>query len=173
MKLPLAFFFTGLILIGVGLALVFASLGLQSGLAGIALFLFGLFTVIASLVAYAFRKPTRKELANQSPGSFQSLRFITWHFRPVGLVILGIAAIGALLLENWVVPPLPGNREPQRHLLAGVMFAILFFVAVSFRKIRNLIFYTGQIARPKRGTRADRSGKENKRGRGSISRRQP
>jgi len=181
MKLSLALCITGLSLIGVGLALVFASMGggvfLQASVAGIALFLLGLFTVIASVVAYAVRRPTPEELASQKPGKYG-----TWHFRPIGLLIVGIEMVGALLLGDWVERELPVIKDaldwvvrnvfglkPRPYVVAGCICVILALVSVSFRRIRNLIFYTGQLPAANAGDKGGQEQKKNKRGRGESA----
>jgi hypothetical protein len=144
MRLVLVLVIAGLALTLLGFALLFGSMGggvpVEAGFAGLVLIILGPLAVVGGLVAYALQRPTAKELAQQKAGDYR-----TWHFRPVGLLLLILALAGFVALANWAEQYLPGINAGRRPL-SGYVFGLLCLALLSFRKIRNLVFYTGEIS---------------------------
>jgi hypothetical protein len=82
-------------------------------------------------------RPTAQELARQKDGDIRTL-----YFRPVGLLIFVIGLGGFIALGFWLNQFVPGIFAGRRSPLACI-FALVMLALLSFRKVRNLVFYTG------------------------------
>jgi uncharacterized membrane-anchored protein len=157
MRLFLALLIAGLMLTLLGFAILFGSMGggipIEAGFAGLALIILGPLTVVGGLVAYALQRPTAKELASQKANDYR-----TWHFRPVGLLILVVALGGFVALANWAEQYIPSINSGRRPVSCYV-FGLVCLALLSFRKVRNLVFYTGQIPEAKEADKAGGSSK--------------
>jgi uncharacterized membrane-anchored protein len=154
MRLFLTLIILGLGLTLLGFVILFGSIGgglpIEVAFAGLALgVILGPITFISGFVVYAFRRPTPNELASQKADDYR-----TWHFQPAGLLILVIGLAAFVVLGNWAeqyVPHINSGRRP----LSGYIFGLVCLALLSFRKVRNLIFYTGEI--PKAEPAEDKS----------------
>jgi hypothetical protein len=162
MKTFLLLVFGGLCLTAVGFALLLAAMGnsrtLEAAYLGFPLIILGPLLFISGLVVYALRRPTAGELASQKLNDQ-----CTWHFRPLGLAILGICVVLVVIAGNWAEQYIPGIASGRRPL-AGYVFALLWLGLLSFRRVRDLLFYTGQCpgretsGTPGKATPADQGG---------------
>jgi uncharacterized membrane-anchored protein len=152
MRLFLALVIAGLLLTLLGFVFLFGSVGggmpIDAGFAGLVLIVLGPLTVVGGLVAYALRRPTAKDLASQKANDYR-----TWHFRPVGLLLLVLALGGFVALANWAEQYIPGINTGRRPL-SGYVFGLVCLALLSFRKVRNLVFYTAEIPKAKETDKA-------------------
>ncbi len=150
MRLFLTLILVGLGLTLLGFAMMFGAMGgavpIEAAFAGLAFgALIGPLTFISGFVVYVMRRPTTKELASQKSDDYR-----TWHFRPVGLLILAIGLVAFVALGNWAEQSIPGINSGRRPL-SGYIFALVCLALLSFRKVRNLIFYTDETPKQKAG----------------------
>jgi hypothetical protein len=82
---------------------------------------------------------TTHELAKQSASDIR-----TWHFRPVGLVIILLVLLLVVMGDIWAEHLVPVLRMPggwRRVSPFGYFFALLFCVLMGFRRVRDFCFY--------------------------------
>lgn len=130
---------------GGGVPIEFASAGAALGL------ILGPLTFISGLVVYALRRPTSKDLASQKAGDYR-----TWHFRPVGLLILVIAVAGFAAVGIWAEQYLPGINAGPRPVW-GYVVGVVCLALLSIRQVRNLVFYTAEMPEAKEVDKADKA----------------
>jgi hypothetical protein len=156
MKTFLVLVVAGLGLTLLGFAALFGSLGgalpRQLAFVGFPLIIIGPLTFVGGLVVYALRRPTPEELASQELDNYG-----TWHFRPAGLLLLGLAMGAFIVAAKWAEQYLPwinaGRPTPSSYV-----FAILLLLLLSFRKTRDLVFYTGERIDTRESTKAGNAG---------------
>lgn len=136
-KLSLSLSISGVVATLAGFALLFGSFSgtfpTSFAMVGFALIIFGPLTLVAGLIAYALRKPTAKELAQHNPDEIG-----TWHFRPMGLLLVVVVMTISVIIGTWV------ERELGTHWrrpISGYGIAILVVCLMMFRQVRDLVFY--------------------------------
>lgn len=109
---------------------------------------------LAGCVLYALRPPTRQEIAAQKSWDCR-----TWHFRPAGLLIF-VVLVGALVvIGNWAEQYIPGINSGRRPV-SGYFFGLLCLSLLSFRRIRDFVFFTGEDPAPRKSGGAPEHGKK-------------
>jgi hypothetical protein len=146
MKLALGLVIAGVLVTLLGFAILIGSLdgaiSMETGFAGFPMIILGPLTIVGGLMVHAFRRPTAQELASQKARDYR-----TWQFRPVGLVIFLTALGGFVALGLWIERYVPGftkRSRPGGSSPAGFLFGLVIVSLLSFRRIRNTIFYTKQ-----------------------------
>lgn len=136
-KLSLSLLISGVIATLTGFGLLFGSfsgtLPTNAAMAGFALIVAGPLTLVAGLIAYALRKPTAKELAEHNPNEIG-----TWHFRPLGLLLVVVVMTVSVIVGIWVEREL---GTPWRKPISGYGIAIVVVCLMMFRQVRDLVFY--------------------------------
>ncbi len=143
MKAYLLLVVGGLGLTTVGFAILLGAAGLrlplEAAFLGFPLLILGPVLFLSGLVVYALRRPTARELAGQRLSDQR-----TWQFRPLGLAVLFVGVALVVLAGNWAEQYIPGIASGRRPL-AGYAFALLWLGLLSFRRVRDLLFYTGEL----------------------------
>jgi hypothetical protein len=78
-------------------------------------------------------RPTAQELARRQDDML--------YFRPVGLLLFVVVFVAVGSLGLWLDQFLPGLASGRRSPLAYIL-TLGFLALLSFRKVRNLVFYT-------------------------------